>query len=292
MQNFGTKADDTAGPSGQLSAAEFNNLATELENAVLNSGQPLDSASVIQLAKSLFLHGVKSQTFQDSGAANAYILTPVSGASGVTLPADYSAMDGAVIMFRAANANTGASTINIGQTNGALLGAKAVVDEAGAAITAAAITSSKYAQLRYDASIGAGSWVLLPSSRAVATSTQSQQLSSNNVLITPLALNNAFKGANQSLIASGFQILPGGLILQWGVVVVPISSGAGSATFPLPMTFPSTFISSVAQFTILLGGLGGRTGTSNIGTNQIQVDVAGVGASNSSQVVKYWAWGV
>lgn len=161
MQDFGTKADNSPPPGGQLSAVEFNNLATENENAVLRSGQSLSGASATQLATSLFLHGVKSGTFQDSGAVNAYVITPVSGASGVLLPSTYSEMNGAVIQFRAANANTGASTLNIGQTTGALLGTKAIVDQYGSPLISGAF-GPNLIQLRYDSSIGAGSWVLLP----------------------------------------------------------------------------------------------------------------------------------
>lgn len=168
MQDFGTKADDTAGPSGQLSAAEFNNLATENENAVLRSGQTLTGASVTQLAQSLFLHGVKSQAFQDSGAANAYVATPISGTNGVLLPADYANMNGAVIAFKASASNTAASTLNIGQTTGTLLGTKAIVDQAGAVLPAGSIQVGAYVEVRYDASIGAGSWVLLPWTSLVA----------------------------------------------------------------------------------------------------------------------------
>lgn len=172
MQDFGTKADDTAGPSGQLSASEFNNLATELENAVLRSGLVLNGASVTQLASSIFMHGVKAQTFQDSGAANAYVATPVSGSGGVLLPADYSPLDGTVISFQAANTNSGASTLNIGQTTGTLLGAKAILGEGGAAIAANTIFAGQYLQLRYDSSLsaGVGAWVLMPWARSAFVS--------------------------------------------------------------------------------------------------------------------------
>jgi hypothetical protein len=173
MQDFGTKANDTAGPSGQLSADEFNNLATELENAVTRAGLGLTGASVTQMAQSLFLHSVKAQTFQDSGGANAYVATPVSGAGGTLLPADYAAMNGAVIAFKASAANTGASTINIGQTTGTLLGTKAVVNQDGSVLQFGAIASGSYVQLRYDSSIGAGSWVLLPWASAKAASAPS-----------------------------------------------------------------------------------------------------------------------
>lgn len=162
MQDFGTKADNSPPPGGQLSAAEFNNLATENENAVLRSGQTLSGASATQLAQSLFLHSVKAETFQDSGLANAYVATPVSGTNGVLLPGDYANMGGAKVVFKASNANTAAATLNIGQTTGTLLGTKAIVDQSGAALTGGEIKAGKYAQLIYDPSIGAGSWVLLP----------------------------------------------------------------------------------------------------------------------------------
>lgn len=237
MQDFGTKADDTAGPSGQLSAAEFNNLATELENAVLRSGLALSGASVTQMATSLFLHAVKSQTFQDSGLANAYVVTPVSGAGGVLLPADYATMNGAAVLFKSANANSGASTLNIGQTTGTLLGTKAIVDQAGVALAADAIAANVYVQLRYDASIGAGSWVLLPSSRAIASTAQAQAWTNDQVLLTPLKLAHALQGANQTLSASGYQKFPGGYIVQWGSTAA-IASGANSVT-AFPITFPN-----------------------------------------------------
>jgi hypothetical protein len=164
MQDFGTKANDTAGPSGQLSADEFNNLATELENFILRSGQGLSGVDVLQMAIAAFINGTKAGGFQDSGVANAYVATPISGSTGVALPANYTPLNGAEISFKASSANTGASTLNIGQTTGTLLGAKAIVDQSGAVLTTGAIAAGTWIQVRYDSSIGAGSWVLMPAS--------------------------------------------------------------------------------------------------------------------------------
>jgi len=164
MQDFGTKADNSPPPGGQLSAAEFNNIAAENENAVLKSGQALSGASDTQLAQSMFLHAVKSESFQDSGTANAYVVTPISGASGVSLPGAYTAMNGAVISFKAAFSNTGASTINIGQTTGTLIGSKQILTQAGTAIPAGYIVSGQYVQISYNSALnaGAGAWEILP----------------------------------------------------------------------------------------------------------------------------------
>lgn len=163
MQDFGTKADNSAPPGGQLSAAEFNNLATENENAVLRSGQALSGASSTQLASSLFIHSVKSQSFQDSGAANAYVCTPVSGLSGVLLPANYAALSGSLILFFAANTSSGNSTLNIGQTTGTLLGTKKILTAGGAEIPSGTIQAGSPVYLQYDSTLdsGTGAWKLV-----------------------------------------------------------------------------------------------------------------------------------
>ncbi len=44
-----------------------------------------------------------------------------------------------------------------------------------------------------------------------------------------------FAGANQSLTSSGYQKLPGGLIIQWGVTA---AASSGSITFPI--SFPNS----------------------------------------------------
>ncbi len=52
---------------------------------------------------------------------------------------------------------------------------------------------------------------------------------------TPLGLSN-FTGANQSLGASGYQKLPGGMLLQWGTITL----GDGAyGTWTFPTTFPT-----------------------------------------------------
>ena len=73
----------------------------------------------------------------------------------------------------------------------------------------------------------------------VASTAQAQAWVSNTTLITPLRLAEAFKGSNQSLVSTGFQKFPGGLIIQWGVITTTSTTG----TLVLPVTFPTTFAS-------------------------------------------------
>lgn len=68
----------------------------------------------------------------------------------------------------------------------------------------------------------------------VASAAQAQAMSSNAVLLTPARLSDAFKGGNQSLSSNGRQVLPGGLILQWGQFNRGTGVTAGDVVFPTP----------------------------------------------------------
>jgi hypothetical protein len=71
----------------------------------------------------------------------------------------------------------------------------------------------------------------------VASAAQSQSQTSDTVLISALKLASAFQGSNQLLATSGYQKLPGGLILQWGRVAGSGGSTIQTISFPIP--FPT-----------------------------------------------------
>jgi hypothetical protein len=172
MRDYQTKANVGGGAdsivSTKFGAGEFNSIAQELENSVTRSGQTLANSSgtsevFTQLAESLFLNAVKALSFADSGSANTYELTPTSGSSGVKVPASYANMDGAVLQFIPGNAATGASTLNIGQTSGTLLGTKALLNADGSAVASGDLPAS-ITQVRYSAAAdgGTGAWLIMP----------------------------------------------------------------------------------------------------------------------------------
>lgn len=82
----------------------------------------------------------------------------------------------------------------------------------------------------------------------VASTPQAQAWSSNTVLLTPLRLDEALKGSNQSLTANGFQKLPGGLIEQWGVVTAIADINGWTQTVTLPVTFPNAVLNLTGNF--------------------------------------------
>lgn len=87
----------------------------------------------------------------------------------------------------------------------------------------------------------------------IATSAEAQAFTANK-LIDGAKLSTAFKGSNQSLSASGYQKLPGGLIIQWGTFTT--TAGAKS-NLTFPVAFPTALVSIAANLNIstLLSGV-------------------------------------
>lgn len=111
MRPVGTKTDSPPpGASTQYSAEEFNEgLSFENQNTVESSGQTLDAGDQFQQAKAIATYAARGDYYTDTGAADAYVLTP-QGA--MQAPWNYAL--GMRVRFAPANANTGASTINVG----------------------------------------------------------------------------------------------------------------------------------------------------------------------------------
>ncbi|MCG9124290.1 phage tail protein [Laribacter hongkongensis] len=84
----------------------------------------------------------------------------------------------------------------------------------------------------------------------------------------------AFTGANQSLAANGYQKLPGGLIVQWGVLATP------GVNTTMPVTFPIAF-PAACRFVGLSGIAGTIVGSSDGGCYATSLTPAGFGLVNS-----------
>ena len=170
-QNIGGLPDSLS--ATKYGAGEINSILTENENAVSRSGQTLASADgtaedTTQLAQSLFLHGGKSTSFVASGTADAIVLVPVSGSSGVLLPADYTNLDGQRMIFLPTAANTGVATVDIGQTVGSLLGTKALLTFDGSALSGGEIDITAFVEVKFDSSADSsnGGWLITSAAAA------------------------------------------------------------------------------------------------------------------------------
>ena len=166
MQTIGTKTDGVS----TLSAAEFNQIPLELQNAITASGQATSSGDLYQLSKSIAGYVSVGDFYTDSGSANAYILTPTGSYKA---PTAYVA--GMRVRFKPANANTTASTVNV-----ASLGVKSIKDYTGASDPAAGVIAAgqditlvydgTYFRTPVSTAVSAGAMVYISSSTASSSS--------------------------------------------------------------------------------------------------------------------------
>lgn len=137
MQDIATKVDGTS----TLSAAEFNQIPSEMENLITTSGQTLSSGDLNQVAKAAANYAAIGAFYTDSGIADAYVLTNVGSFKA---PSAYT--NGMVVRFKPGNVNTGASTVNV-----ASLGVKSIKKADGSTDPAAGeLEASKDISLIYD----------------------------------------------------------------------------------------------------------------------------------------------
>lgn len=128
-----------------LTAAEWNEVPSEIQNAIEDLGITLSGGDLAQLAKAIVGYASAGTFYSDSGVADAYVLGSIGSKEGIV--ALDAAHDGALCRFRPAANSTGASTINV---NG--LGAKTLTREDGSAIQAGDLATTRDAFVRYDQS--------------------------------------------------------------------------------------------------------------------------------------------
>jgi len=136
MQDLSTKVT-----TNTLSASEWNEIPTEVQKVITNSGIALSGGDLNQLAKSLALSEAKSTYLVATGSTNAWTLTPSGSLQG---PIAYET--GMVYSFRPTTGNTTAAvTVNISG-----LGAKNVLTTGTVALAIGDISTTQDAYIRYD----------------------------------------------------------------------------------------------------------------------------------------------
>ncbi len=182
----------------------------------------------------------------DTGSANAYVVNINPGISSLT--------SGMEVLFRATNANTAASTLNV-----SALGVFPVLNQFGATLTAGEIAAGSLVRVIWSAA--ATSWFVLNSTGAIPTvptaastsnSTQTASTAFVKTAIANLSLGNASTrtvgNSSPTQIpdmsywtgSSGWRKAPDGFIEQWGVSGATTDSV--SVTFPVPFTTGVYFV--------------------------------------------------
>jgi hypothetical protein len=216
---------------------EVNDRNSELQNAVTNTGLALAEADANQLSKAMFANGVAAQAMLDSGGVNTIVLTPLTGSTGLRVPlpavADYSALNGAVLLFKANNTNSGNTTVNIGQTVGGLVGAKSLFMPDGTTqIPASYIVAGRYYRVMYSAALasGAGAFILLDSTTKAYVDVE---IASKTTMVPPIT------GAGTGYEGQESITFPNGLIIKSGYV----ARADVITSFNFVVAFPNAVIS-------------------------------------------------
>lgn len=206
-----------------------------------------------------------------------------------TRPSDYIRAHAAIIKTHAvATAEHGATGAVVGTTNTQTLTNKTLTDPViNGVVTTTGLTMP-------DMTAGAINGTTIPTSKTlVATDTAASETSAGlvelatdaeaqaftaNKAIDGAKLNTAFKGTNQSLVAtSGYQKLPGGLILQWGYTSFVDFSGTATVSITFPVTFPTGVLG-------ITDAIGLTAGFNTAGS----IDEASITTSGFNVVVAEW----
>ena len=102
-----------------------------------------------------------------------------------------------------------------------------------------------------------------------ATAAEAQGMTDTSRAITPATLAEAMRGGNRLLAQSGYQRIPGGLILQWCVSGNVSPGGSGSVSWPI--AFPTECLCAFSSPY-------GNSGNAN-GANVVAGAVSSVGAN-------------
>lgn len=241
------------------------------------SNSPLDSETITATTRPSDYLRAHAAIIKEA-CGTVYTATGADTISFSTTPTFAAYAAGMRFKFISAGANTGAASLEVNS-----LGAKAVTKEGTTALAAGDIASGATVEVVYDgtrfqlvagrsiqpldATLTALAGVLTAASKipyATALNTAGElDLSTNTSLgtsdttlssqkavktyvdtqVATAVADSDFTGANQSLSTSGYQKLPGDLILQWGTVTT-------SASATVPVTFPIPFVAEVYSVTV------------------------------------------
>lgn len=124
-----------------LAADDFNQIPLETQTIIEASGQTLDGNFTNQASRAIVDLGMNAGFYNDTGTVNSIVL------SNVNNPVPTSLRDGIEVTFKAANTNTGATTLNLSS-----LGSKSVKTISGDDPVAGFIQNDKYYKALYVAS--------------------------------------------------------------------------------------------------------------------------------------------
>lgn len=234
MQDLNSKVENGgATADGLLTATEFNQIPSELQNLITSAGGVLSGADLLQAVKAISTYSGVGDFYVGAGVANAY--TASVGASRI---APIELVDGLKIRFKASANNTGASTCNA-------FGSGVIdIKKSGgiSGVSAGEITTENETILIFR-SLPSNHWEL--SGVSAASQPETNAGTNDTRFITPLKLRFGFLILLQE---NGYVVFPewlGSLVFQWA----SFNHTAGEAVvqdFNFPIVFPNNVFSYAA----------------------------------------------
>lgn len=276
-------------PAGGVLATLLSNswcdgVQQELINVIEGAGIAPNGAvlnQVKQAVKRLFGGNVRTITAAGPTALTAddaglVMIDATANNVAITLPA-VNVVTGAPIFFQFIRLDATANTVT--------------VSRAGADTFSGGATSFTLSGLNDYRSVGGDSvskWFLTGGS-VFSSNAEAQALSITNKVISPGTLAAAFQGGNQSLAGSGYQKLPGGLILQW---TTGNTSASADVTWTFPIAFPTLFMGASA----VAANSGGTSPAALMSIGSAGLSSLAVGGyipnTAARNVYGYYAWAI
>ncbi len=133
---------------GLLTALEWNEVPSELQNIITDLGQTLSGSDLDQLGKAIAAMSGSADFYLESGIADAYVCEVIGPKQGFDTIVGLTAVnDGLRVRFRPGNNNTGTSTVNVNGT-----GIKTIVRENGTTLQSGDLVTERDAVIRWDQS--------------------------------------------------------------------------------------------------------------------------------------------
>ena len=143
---------------GSLTAPEWNEVPSEIQNIIGDLGQILSSGDLDQLGKAIAAMCGSANFYLETGIADAYVCEVIGPKQGLNAVTGLTAVnDGLLVRFRPGNNNTGASTVNVNGT-----GVKTIVRPDGTTLQAGDLTTGRDANFRWDQAAGKFALLNLP----------------------------------------------------------------------------------------------------------------------------------
>ena len=269
---------------------------------VANGQTTITSANITQYANAPFLpsSGIvqaiqsgKMLLGTDSGTANAYVVSMTPGLSTMT--------DAMRLCFRAANANTGSSTLNVSN-----LGAYPIVNAFGATLLAGEIAANSIVTVLWNATLA--SFMLLSATSAIptvptaSTGTATRQAASTEFVANAItAATGRLLNVQKFSTAGTYTYTPTSGAKSLVVEVIGAGGGGGSASGASTSAvalgsggggggYAKSYLTSVPTSQSVVVGAGGAPAT-NGGNSSFGSIVANGGGAGGSNISGTWTSG-